>query len=189
MVNTRRPWLVCFPWDVLRYLLTWRIGHVPSVRPFPEYDARYIPNGEWCLRFREGAGPARPLRERFLAFEASGGVPDGGANCLASATGNSFSTPMLTAASRRSGRRQANGGLHSVSPTCLEPPLVGSGLWGTQYEYSPTSYVYFIYRTPSPAPIDIRVVIGGWRGLLIGRARLTVKLRRSRRRQALAHSL
>ena len=136
--------------------------------PFPEYDARLSPNGQWLAYVSEEAG--RPV----VSVRAMSGQPkrlvvssDGGSQPVWRRDGQELLFVDLEGRLRgRSVRREPTGALTLGVANALNVPLVGSGHWGTQYDVSPDGqHVYFIDRTPAPRPSDIRVVIG-WRALL-----------------------
>ena len=136
--------------------------------PFPEYDARISPNGQWLAYVSEETG--RPE----VSVRAMSGPPT-----RLVVTSGGGSQPVWGRDGRellyvdREGRlrarrveRQPPRGLTLGAAHALSVPLIGSGHWGTQYDVSPDAqYVYFIDRTPAPRPSDIGVVIG-WRALL-----------------------
>ena len=136
--------------------------------PFPEYDARVSPNGQWLAYVSEEAG--RPV----VSVRALSGPPrrlvvssDGGSQPVWRRDGRELL--YVDREGRLHGRsvqRQPTGELTLGVAHALSVPLIGSGHWGTQYDVSPDGqHVYFIDRTPAPRPSDIRVVIG-WRALL-----------------------
>ena len=136
--------------------------------PFPEYDARISPNGQWLAYVSEEAG--RPV----VSVRAMSGPPrrlvvssDGGSQPVWRRDGQELLYVDLEGRLRgRSVQRQPTGELTLGVANALSVPLIGSGHWGTQYDVSPDGqHVYFIDRTPAPRPSDIRVVIG-WRALL-----------------------
>jgi eukaryotic-like serine/threonine-protein kinase len=136
--------------------------------PFPEYDARISPNGQWLAYVSEEAG--RPV----VSVRAMSGPPrrlvvssDGGSQPVWRRDGQEILYVDLEGRLRgRSVQRQPSGELTLGIASALSVPLIGSGHWGTQYDVSPDGqHVYFIDRTPAPRPGDIRVVIG-WRALL-----------------------
>ena len=136
--------------------------------PFPEYDARVSPNGQWLAYVSEEAG--RPV----VSVRALSGPPrrlvvssDGGSQPVWRRDGRELL--YVDREGRLHGRSvqlQPTGELTLGVTNALSVPLVGSGHWGTQYDVSPDGqHVYLIDRTPAPRPSDIRVVIG-WRALL-----------------------
>jgi Tol biopolymer transport system component len=136
--------------------------------PFPEYDARISPDGQWLAYGSEEAG--RPV----VSVRAMSGQPkrlvvssDGGNQPVWRRDGHELLFVDLKGRLRgRSVRREPTGDLTLGAANPLNVPLVGSGHWGTQYDVSPDGQqVYFIDRTPPPRVSDIRVVIG-WRALL-----------------------
>jgi Tol biopolymer transport system component len=136
--------------------------------PFPEYDARISPNGQWLAYVSEETG--RPV----VSVRAMSGPPsrlvvsgDGGSQPVWRRDGQEIFYVDLEGRLRgRSVLRQPTGELTLGVANALSVPLIGSGHWGTQYDVSPDGqHVYFIDRTPAPRPSDIRVVIG-WRALL-----------------------
>jgi eukaryotic-like serine/threonine-protein kinase len=136
--------------------------------PFPEYDARISPNGQWLAYVSEETG--RPV----VSVRAMEGPPnrlvvsgDGGSQPVWRRDGQELLYVDLEGRLRgRSVLRQPTGELTLGVANALSVPLIGSGHWGTQYDVSPDGqHVYFIDRTPAPRPSDIRVVIG-WRALL-----------------------
>jgi len=136
--------------------------------PFPEYDARISPNGQWLAYVSEETG--RPV----VSVRAMSGPPsrlvasgDGGSQPVWRRDGQELLYVDLDGRLRgRSVLRQPTGELTLGVATALSVPLIGPGHWGTQYDVSfDGQRVYFIDRTPAPKPSDIRVVIG-WRALL-----------------------
>ena len=136
--------------------------------PFPEYDARISPNGQWLAYVSEEAG--RPE----VSVRSMSGPPrrlvvssDGGSQPVWRRDGHELLYVDLEGRLRgRSVQRQPTGELTLGVANALSVPLIGSGHWGTQYDVSPDGQrVYFIDRTPAPRPSDIRVAIG-WRALL-----------------------
>jgi eukaryotic-like serine/threonine-protein kinase len=136
--------------------------------PFPEYDARIAPNGQWLAYVSEETG--RPV----VSVRAISGRPsrlvvssDGGSQPVWRRDGREILYVDLEGRLRgRSVQRQPGGELILGVANVLRVPLIGSGHWGTQYDVSRDgAYVYFIDRTPAPRPRDIGVVIG-WRALL-----------------------
>ena len=136
--------------------------------PFPEYDARISPKGEWLAYVSEETG--RPV----VSVRAMSGPPsrlvvsgDGGSQPVWRRDGQEILYVDLEGRLRgRSVQRQPTGELTLGVANALSVPLIGSGHWGTQYDVSPDGQrVYFVDRTPAPRPSDIRVVIG-WRALL-----------------------
>ena len=136
--------------------------------PFPEYDARISPDGQWLAYVSEETG--RP----DVSVRAMSGPPrrlvvssDGGSQPVWRRDGRELLYVDREGRLRgRSVQRQPTGELTLGVADALSVPLIGSGHWGTQYDVSPDGQrVYFIDRTPAPRPSDIRVVIG-WRALL-----------------------
>ncbi len=136
--------------------------------PFPEYDARISPAGEWLAYVSEEAG--RP----DVSVRAMSGLPrrlvvssEGGSQPVWRRDGRELLYVDLEGRLRgRSVQLQSTGELTLGVATALNVPLIGSGHWGTQYDVSPDGrQVYFIDRTPAPRPSDVRVVMG-WRVLL-----------------------
>jgi eukaryotic-like serine/threonine-protein kinase len=136
--------------------------------PFPEYDARISPNGQWLAYVSEEAG--RPE----VSVRAMSGPPmrlvvssSGGSQPVWRRDGHELLYVDLEGRLRgRSVQGQLPRKLTLGAAVSLSVPLIGSGHFGTQYEVSPDGqYVYFIDRTPAPRPSDISVVIG-WRALL-----------------------
>ena len=169
VVNTRLAAASATPGDVWSVSLeTGGSAKAILSGPFPEYDARISPNGEWLAYVSEEAG--RPV----VSVRAISGPPrrlvvssDGGSQPVWRRDGQELLYVDLEGRLRgRSVRRQPTGELILGIANTLNVPLVGSGHWGTQYDVSPDGqHVYFIDRTPAPKPSDIRVVIG-WRALL-----------------------
>jgi eukaryotic-like serine/threonine-protein kinase len=136
--------------------------------PFPEYDARISPNGQWLAYVSEETG--RPE----VSVRAMSGPPmrfvvssSGGSQPVWRRDGHELLYVDLEGRLRgRSVERQFSRELTLGAAISLSVPLIGSGHSGTQYEVSPDGqYVYFIDRTPAPRPSEISVVIG-WRALL-----------------------
>ncbi len=136
--------------------------------PFPEYDARLSPDGQWLVYVSEETG--RPV----VSVRALSGPPrrvvvsgDGGSQPVWRRDGREILYVDLEG--RLHGRavhRVAGAELTLGIANLLKVPPVGSGHWGTQYDVSRDgAYLYYIDRTPAPKPSDIRVVIG-WRALL-----------------------
>ena len=133
--------------------------------PFPEYDARISPDGQWLAYVSEETGRAevfvRSLSgppQRFVASITGGSQPvwrrDGRELLYVDPEGR------LHGRSVERGERRLGGAV------LLNVPLIGAGHWGTQYDVSPDGRrVYFVDQTPAPKPSDINVVIG-WRSLL-----------------------
>ena len=136
--------------------------------PFPEYDARISPNGQWLAYVSEETG--RPE----VSVRAMSGPPTrlvvtsgGGSQPVWGRDGHELlyidRGGLLRA---RRVERQPQRGLTLGAANALSVPLIGSGHWGTQYDVSPNAqHVYFIDRTPAVRPSDIDVAIG-WRTLL-----------------------
>ena len=169
IVNTRVDTKVARPEDVWTVSLETG-GSATAILsgPFPEYDARISPNGQWLAYVSEETG--RP----GVSVRAMSGPPrrlvvssDGGSQPVWRRDGQELL--YVDREGRLLGRsvqRQSRGELTLGVANALSVPLIGSGHWGTQYDVSPDGqYVYFIDRTPAPRPGDIRVVIG-WRALL-----------------------
>jgi dipeptidyl aminopeptidase/acylaminoacyl peptidase len=136
--------------------------------PFPEYDARISPNGQWLAYVSEEAG--RPV----VSVRAMSGPPrrlvvssDGGSQPVWRRDGQELLYVDREGRLRgRSVQHEPTGELTLGVANVLSVPVIGSGHWGTQYDVSPDGRnVYFIDRTPAPRPSDIRVVMG-WRALL-----------------------
>jgi Tol biopolymer transport system component len=136
--------------------------------PFPEYDARISPDGQWLAYVSEEAG--RPE----VSVRAMSGPPkrlvvsgSGGSQPVWRRDGHELLYVDPEGRLRgRSVERQPRGELTLGATVSLSVPLIGSGHWGTQFDVSPDGrYVYFIDQTAAPRPSDISVVIG-WRALL-----------------------
>jgi len=136
--------------------------------PFPEYDARISPDGQWLAYVSEETG--RPE----VSVRAMSGSPR---RLVASSRGGSqpvwrrdghellYVDPEGYLRGRSVGR-QPSGELTLGAAVSLHVPLIGSGHWGTQYDVSPDGQrVYFIDHTPPAKPSEINVVIG-WSALL-----------------------
>ena len=133
--------------------------------PFPKYDARISPDGQWLAYVSEETGRAEvfvramsgPPR-RFVASNSGGSQPvwrrDGRELFYVDLEG------------RLRGRSVGREARTLGTAVLLSVPLIGSGHWGTQYDVSPDGQrVYFIDRTPAPRPSEINVAIG-WRAFL-----------------------
>jgi len=136
--------------------------------PFPEYDARISPNGQWLAYVSDEAG------QPVVSVRAMSGLPrrlvvssDGGSQPVWRRDGRElFYVDREGRLRARSVQRQPSGELALGVAGALSVPVIGSGHWGTQYDVSPDGqHVYFIDRTPAPRPSDILVVIG-WRALV-----------------------
>lgn len=136
--------------------------------PFPEYDVRLSPDGQWIAYVSEETGRAEvsvramsgPPR-RLVVSNSGGSQPvwrrDGRELLYVDREGRLLG---------RSVRRQPTGELTLGVATALNVPLVGSGHWSTQYDVSPDGRrVYFIDQTPAPRPREIDVA-SGWSALL-----------------------
>ena len=162
-----REW--CSPGDVWSVSLeTGGSAEAILSGPFPEYDARISPDGQWLAYVSEETG--RPE----VSVRAMSGPPrrlvvssDGGSQPVWRRDGHELLYVDREGRLRgRSVGRQPRGELTLGAAVPLNVPLIGSGHWGTQYDVSPDGQrVYFIDRTPAPRPSDINVVIG-WRALL-----------------------
>jgi eukaryotic-like serine/threonine-protein kinase len=136
--------------------------------PFPEYDARISPNGQWLAYVSEETGrpevsvrPIPGLATRLVVTSGGGSQPvwsrDGRELLYIDRDGQLRARQVAHHPTR---------GLSLGTAKSLSVPLIGSGHWGTQYDVSPNEqYLYFIDRTPAARPSDIGVVIG-WRALL-----------------------
>ena len=136
--------------------------------PFPEYDARLSPDGQWLAYVSEETGQPE------VSVRAMSGSPrrlvvssSGGSQPVWRRDGQEIFYVDLDGRLRaRLVRRQPTGELTLGVANSLNVPLIGSGHWGTQYDVSPDGQrVYFIDQTPPPTPSDINVLIG-WRALL-----------------------
>ena len=107
--------------------------------PFPEYDARISPNGQWLAYVSEETG--RPV----VSVRAMSGPPsrlvvssDGGSQPVWRRDGREILYVDLEGRLRgRSVQRQPSGELTLGVANALSVPLIGSGHWGTQYDVSP----------------------------------------------------
>jgi Tol biopolymer transport system component len=144
------------------------VAKVMLSEPFPEYDARISPNGQWLAYVSEETG--RPA----VSVRAMSGPPsrlvvssEGGSQPVWRRDGHELLYLDLEGRLHgRSVQRHRTGELALGVATALSVPPIGTGHWGTQYDVSPDGqHVYFIDRTPAPRPSDIGVVIG-WRALL-----------------------
>jgi serine/threonine protein kinase/Tol biopolymer transport system component len=169
IVNTRLAMTGASAGDVWRVPLETGGSAEPILSgPFPEYDARISPKGQWLAYVSEEAG--RPeVSVRSMAGPPSRLVvsSDGGSQPVWRRDGHELLYVDLEGRLRgRSVHRQPTGELTLGVAKALSVPLIGSGHWGTQYDVSPDGQrLYFIDRTPAPRPSDIRLVIG-WRALL-----------------------
>ena len=136
--------------------------------PFPEYDARISPDGQWLAYVSEETGRAE------VSVRAISGPPrrlvasnNGGSQPVWRRDGHELLYVDLEGRLRgRSVGRRPRGEIALGADVPLPVPLIGSGHWGTQYDVSPDGQrIYFIDQTPAPRPSDIGVVIG-WRALL-----------------------
>jgi eukaryotic-like serine/threonine-protein kinase len=136
--------------------------------PFPEYDARISPNGQWLAYVSEETGrpevsvrPIPGLDTRLVVTSGGGSQPVWGRNGR-----ELFYVDQEGRLRVRQVARQPPSGLTLGAAKELNVPLIGFGHWGTQYDVSTDEQsVYFIDRTPAAKPSDIGVVIG-WRALL-----------------------
>jgi serine/threonine protein kinase/Tol biopolymer transport system component len=136
--------------------------------PFPEYDARISPNGQWLAYVSEETGrPEVSVRSMSGPPRRLVASSDGGSQPVWRRDGRELLYVDREGRLRgRSVQHQPGGELTLGAANALSVPLIGSGHWGTQYEVSRDGQtVYFIDRTPAPRPSDIRVVLG-WRALL-----------------------
>ena len=169
IVNTRLAANFTRPGDVWRVSLeTGGLAEAMLSGPFPEYDARISPDGEWLAYVSEETGrPEVSVRAmsgqpRRLVVSAGGGSQpvwrrDGHELLYVDREGHLRG---------RSVGRHPRGELTLGAVVSLSVPLIGSGHWGTQYDVSPDGqHVYFIDHTAAPRPSDIRVVMG-WSALL-----------------------
>ena len=136
--------------------------------PFPEYDARISPNGQWLAYVSEEAG--RPeVSVRAMSGRPGRVVVSSGGGSQPVWRRDGHELLYVDRDGHLRGRlvgRQLRGELTLGVAVPLSVPLIGSGHWGTQYDVSPDGqHVYFIDRTPALRPSDIQVVIG-WRALL-----------------------
>jgi Tol biopolymer transport system component len=136
--------------------------------PFPKYDARISPDGQWLAYVSEENGQPE------VSVRATSGLPrrlvvsnKGGSQPVWRGDGHELLYVDLDGRLRgRSVGHQPRGALTLGAAVSLSVPLIGSGHWGTQYDLSPDGQrVHFIDQTPAPRPGDINVVIG-WRALL-----------------------
>jgi Tol biopolymer transport system component len=136
--------------------------------PFPEYDARISPDGQWLAYVSEETGRAE------VSVRAMSGPPrrlvvsnDGGSQPVWRRDGRELLFVDREGYLRgRSVGRRPREGLTLGPAVSLNVPLIGSGHWGTQYDVSPDGQrVYFIDHTAVPRPSEINVVIG-WSALL-----------------------
>jgi serine/threonine protein kinase/Tol biopolymer transport system component len=168
IVNTRVATIGEQPRDVWSVSLDSGSAEAILSGPFPEYDARISPNGQWLAYVSEETGrPEVSVRamsgsaRRVVVTSGGGSQPvwrrDGHELLYVDREGRLRGRPV-----ERQPRRELTLG---VSHT-LTVPLIGSGHWGTQYDVSPNAQsVYFIDRTPVSRPNDIGLVIG-WQALL-----------------------
>ena len=121
--------------------------------PFPEYDARISPDGQWLAYVSEETG--RPE----VSVRAMSGPPrrlvvstDGGSQPVWRRDGHELLYVDREGHLRgRSVERQPRGELTLGPAVPLNVPLIGAGHWGTQYDVSPDGQrVYFIDRTRLP---------------------------------------
>ena len=169
IVNTRVATVGAQPRDVWSVPLD-TSGSVEAIvsGPFPEYDARLSPDGQWLAYVSEDTG--RPE----VSVRAMSGPPTrlvvtsgGGSQPVWRRDGHELF--YIDREGRLRGRtvgRQPRRALTLGAIHTLSVPLIGSGHWGTQYDVSPNAQrVYFIDRSPAARPRDISVVIG-WQALL-----------------------
>ena len=133
--------------------------------PFPEYDARISPDGQWLAYVSEETGRAevqvRAMSgqpRRFVASNSGGSQPvwrrDGRELFYVDPEG------------QLRGRSVGLGDRTLGEAVLLKVPLIGVGHWGTQYDVSPDGQrVYFMDQTPAPRPSAINVAMG-WRAFL-----------------------
>jgi hypothetical protein len=169
IVNTRAAVFGVRPGDV------WRVPVDDAASaeailsgPFPEYDARISPDGEWLAYVSEEAG--RPE----VSVRAMSGPPrrlvvsnNGGNQPVWRRDGQELLYVDREGRLRgRSVGRRRSGELTLGPAVSLNVPLIGTGHWGTQYDVSPDGQrVYFIDDTAAPRPSEINVLIG-WSALL-----------------------
>lgn len=136
--------------------------------PFPEYDARISPDGEWLAYVSEEAG--RPE----VSVRAMSGPPrrlvvsnNGGDQPVWRRDGQElFYVDREGRIRGRTVERRPTGELTLGAAVPLNVPRIESGHWGTQYDVSPDGQrVYFIDHTAAPRPSEINVAIG-WSTLL-----------------------
>ena len=169
IVNTRAAVFGVRPGDV------WRVpvddaasAEAILAGPFPEYDARVSPDGEWLAYVSEEAGHPE------VSVRALSGPPrrlvvsnDGGSQPVWRRDGQELLYVDREGHLRaRSVEHRPRRDLTLGPAVTLNVPLIGAGHWGTQYDVSPDGQrVYFIDHTAVPGPSEINVVIG-WSALL-----------------------
>ena len=136
--------------------------------PFPEYDARISPNGEWLAYVSEEAGRPEvsvrwmsgPPRRRVVSS-------DGGSQPVWRRDGQELLYVDRDGRLRgRSVQRQPRGELTLGVANALRVPLIGPGHWGTQYRSVAKGANRGLHRPDACArPSDIHVVLG-WQALL-----------------------
>ena len=136
--------------------------------PFPEYDARLSPDGQWLAYVSEESGrPEVSVRTMSVPPRRLVVSAGGGSQPVWRRDGREMFYVDLEGHLRgRSVKRNPGGELTLGPAVPLAVSMIGSGHWGTQYDVSPDGQrFYFIDHTPAARPSEINFVIG-WSALL-----------------------